>query len=189
MPRTSLANRKIKEARKESLLEAAFLIISEKGLGGLTFNELGKTAGASHGLAYHYFGNREELISALAKAKEKMHTIAWARAQRSGSLEGLGMVTSFFENRDLSDREINFALFELRRDLRKDKDNRQFGPEPLSAMSQLLEQAAREELIPYGDYAEKSRAVFDYLIGYLLRLRESKKAAFNKAACMKLLSY
>ena len=56
-------------------------------------------------------------------------------------------------------------------------------------LSTLLEQAAREELIPYGDYKEKGRALLDYLRGNLIRKETNKKATFDKAAFQKIISY
>ncbi len=189
MPRTPEKNQKIKDERERSLLKAAFSLLKEKGLSHLSFNELGKRAKVSHGLVYHYFENKDDLVKAMQEAVKGFRHAEWGRALRLGSFEGLSVITSFYETADLSEMELSFALFEVNRNLKNEKEDRAFGPDPLMVLSTLLEQTAREELIPYGDYKEKGRALLDYLRGYLIRKETNKKATFDKAAFQKIISY
>lgn len=72
------------------MLEAAVRIVAERGLEELTLAECGEAAGYSRGLAAHYFGSREGLLTAIAN-----HIVAdYSRRLRVGGgrrtgLEGL----------------------------------------------------------------------------------------------------
>ncbi len=190
MPRSPLANREIREARRKEILSAGFAVLAEGGIKKLTFTNVADRIGCPHSLLYHYFANKEELLQALAKESANLHQVEWARAQRVGSIEGLTIVSSFFEeNRLAEEDERNFILFELRRGIREEDDARIFGKDPLSIMAGLLEQAAREELIPFSDYREKAKVIFDYLTGYLVRLSFDEKAAYSKTAFNRLVRY
>ncbi|MEU9885536.1 TetR family transcriptional regulator [Sphaerisporangium sp. NPDC051011] len=47
-----------------ALLAAAIEVVGEKGLRGLTYREVARVAGVTHGLVAHHFGTRQELIRA-----------------------------------------------------------------------------------------------------------------------------
>jgi AcrR family transcriptional regulator len=71
MTRTAINTRRSHSERREeaerSMLDAAVKIVAERGLEDLTLAECGEAAGYSRGLAAHYFGSKEELISAIAQ--------------------------------------------------------------------------------------------------------------------------
>jgi len=48
------------------MLDAAVEIVADRGLEELTLAECGEVAGYSRGLAAHYFGSKEELLTAIA---------------------------------------------------------------------------------------------------------------------------
>lgn len=53
------------------MLKAAVRLIAEKGIAGLTLNDVGEAAGYSRGLPAHYFGTRDKLIGAVARHMTK----------------------------------------------------------------------------------------------------------------------
>lgn len=55
-----------REEAEERMVKAAVQIVAERGLEHLTLAECGEAAGYSRGLAPHYFGSKEGLISAIA---------------------------------------------------------------------------------------------------------------------------
>jgi AcrR family transcriptional regulator len=55
-----------REEAEERMVQAAVQIVAERGLENLTLAECGEAAGYSRGLAPHYFGSKEGLISAIA---------------------------------------------------------------------------------------------------------------------------
>jgi AcrR family transcriptional regulator len=63
-PRQTQAERR--ETAERAILEAAKLIVAERGLEELTLNEAGEAAGYSRALPAHYFKTKSALVQALA---------------------------------------------------------------------------------------------------------------------------
>ncbi|MCC6917835.1 MAG: TetR family transcriptional regulator [Alphaproteobacteria bacterium] len=63
-PRSHAARR---EEAERAMLRAAVMLIAEKGIAGLTLNDVGEAAGYSRGLPAHYFGTRDQLVGAVAR--------------------------------------------------------------------------------------------------------------------------
>ncbi len=65
----SISKRKTQSERRATaegkIIEAATLLIAEKGLGGLTLAEAGEMAGYSRGIASHHFGKKNDLLIAV----------------------------------------------------------------------------------------------------------------------------
>ncbi len=55
-----------REEAEKRMVQAAVQIVGERGLESLTLAECGEAAGYSRGLAPHYFGSKEGLVSAIA---------------------------------------------------------------------------------------------------------------------------
>lgn len=66
MPRTPAANQRRREAQREKILEGARKVFARKGMEA-TMAEVAAEAAVSHGLAYHYFANKETLFHALVE--------------------------------------------------------------------------------------------------------------------------
>jgi AcrR family transcriptional regulator len=49
------------------MLQAGMRLLAQKGFAGLTLNEVGEAAGYSRGLPAHYFGRKDELLTAMAR--------------------------------------------------------------------------------------------------------------------------
>lgn len=76
-----------RETAERAILEAAKLIVAEKGLEELSMNEIGEAAGYSRALPAHYFGSKSALIHALAD-----HILAgYAERMRSSSTPSQGL--------------------------------------------------------------------------------------------------
>lgn len=52
---------------RASLIEAAELVLADRGARGLTLRDVARTAGVSHGAPYHHFGSLEDLLAAVAE--------------------------------------------------------------------------------------------------------------------------
>jgi AcrR family transcriptional regulator len=74
MPRTEAANQQLRETQREKILDAARRVFARKGLAA-TMADVATEAAISHGLAYHYFTNKEALFQALVE-----HTLQERRA-------------------------------------------------------------------------------------------------------------
>jgi AcrR family transcriptional regulator len=66
VPRTEAANQRIREQQRARILEAASEVFARRGLAA-TMAEVAAAAGVSQGLAYRYFGGKEELFHALVE--------------------------------------------------------------------------------------------------------------------------
>src|SRR5258708_911336 len=66
MPRTPAANQRRREAQREKILAGARKVFARKGM-ETTMAEVAAEAAVSHGLAYHYFANKEALFHALVE--------------------------------------------------------------------------------------------------------------------------
>jgi AcrR family transcriptional regulator len=71
MPRTQAANQRRREAQREKILAGARKVFARKGMEA-TMAEVAAEAAVSHGLAYHYFANKEALFHALVE--QTLHT-------------------------------------------------------------------------------------------------------------------
>lgn len=67
MPRTEEANQRIRDERKEQVLQAAAKVFARKGLADTTIVDIAAAAGISHGLAYRYFHSKEEVFATLVE--------------------------------------------------------------------------------------------------------------------------
>jgi TetR/AcrR family transcriptional regulator, transcriptional repressor of bet genes len=63
---------RIRDIRRQELVEAAFKIIKREGLQSTTISKIAREAGASKGVVHHYFKNREQLIE---KTMRYIHTL------------------------------------------------------------------------------------------------------------------
>lgn len=52
---------------RASLLEAAEVVLAERGAQGLTLREVARAAGVSHAAPYHHFASLDELLAAVAE--------------------------------------------------------------------------------------------------------------------------
>jgi AcrR family transcriptional regulator len=67
MPRTEEANQRIRDERKEQVLQAAAKVFARKGLADAKIVDIAAAAGISHGLAYRYFSSKEEVFAELVE--------------------------------------------------------------------------------------------------------------------------
>jgi AcrR family transcriptional regulator len=67
MPRTIEQNARIKEARKNQILDKAAKLFALDGYARVTIDDIVAETGCSHGLFYHYFSSKEDVFKALRK--------------------------------------------------------------------------------------------------------------------------
>lgn len=53
------------DARREELVGLALWLFSERGFEGTTIADIAQASGTAHGLVYHYFRSKDELLSAV----------------------------------------------------------------------------------------------------------------------------
>lgn len=64
MPKTKEQCEKIKQERMEQIYREALRLFAIKGYEAVTADEITKAVGCSHGLLFHYFANKEDLLQA-----------------------------------------------------------------------------------------------------------------------------
>lgn len=53
------------DRRRAELIEAALKLFAERGFRGTTIADIAAATGTAHGLVYHYFGSKDELLAAI----------------------------------------------------------------------------------------------------------------------------
>ena len=67
-PKTKEQYAKIREDRKEEILNAALELFARQGVNHTTMQDIALKAGISKGLIYNYFTNKEDLLNELIKS-------------------------------------------------------------------------------------------------------------------------
>jgi AcrR family transcriptional regulator len=66
-PRKGRTQAERRAEAERRMLQAGMRLLAQKGFAGLTLNEVGEAAGYSRGLPAHYFGRKDELLTAMAR--------------------------------------------------------------------------------------------------------------------------
>ncbi len=80
MPRTFKENEKIKEERKNRILDVSLKLFANLGYENVSMDMIAKKAKCSHGLMYHYFADKNEIIKAHF---EKIKTLLCADVKKA----------------------------------------------------------------------------------------------------------
>ena len=80
---TTTPTRLSRPARREQLLDAALVLVRERGADDLTLVTLAEAAGVSRPITYDHFGTRTGLLLALYRQLEERHRATVAEALRS----------------------------------------------------------------------------------------------------------
>lgn len=67
MGRNEESNRRIRDERREQILNAALKVFARKGAGSAKVSDIASAAGVSHGLVYQYFKSKEVIFETLVE--------------------------------------------------------------------------------------------------------------------------
>lgn len=67
MPRTEKENAKIRERRRNEILDAAVEIFAKKGYEKTSCDDINKKVGCSHGLFYRYFKSKDDIYNGIVE--------------------------------------------------------------------------------------------------------------------------
>ena len=101
MPKTEEQLIRLKEERREVIVQSALKVFCEKGYYGATINDIVKKAKCSHGLFYHYFDSKKEIFDAVCefRGKRMMDFLDEVLSEDSNYLEKLKKMTEYtFDN-------------------------------------------------------------------------------------------
>ena len=90
-PRTSEQFERIREDRKQKLIDAAFHVFAEETYHSASVSKIAKEAGVSKGLLYNYFDTKEDLL----------------RAIMSNLMEEIFQYFDFSDNAPLTDESVS----------------------------------------------------------------------------------
>ncbi|KPM32050.1 Regulatory protein TetR [Croceitalea dokdonensis DOKDO 023] len=79
MPRTLEQNKKIKEASKKRIMEAALKVFGEYGFDGASVSQIAREAGISTGLMYNYFASKDDLVLTIVDDFLEHHFGEWGK--------------------------------------------------------------------------------------------------------------
>lgn len=71
-PRTGEQNQRIRDERREQILQAALAVFARKGWSAAKISDVALESGYSHGLVYHYFKSKDEIFVELARQALEM---------------------------------------------------------------------------------------------------------------------
>lgn len=91
-PRKSRTQAERRAEAERRMLQAAVRILAEKGFAALTLNEVGEAAGYSRGLPAHYFGRKDELLSAVGRYIVSRFSKGLRRPRNEPPLQGLAAI-------------------------------------------------------------------------------------------------
>ncbi len=134
MPRTEEENLRIREEQKRHIIKSAVRVLARKGLSATKIADIAAEAEVSYGLVYHYFSNKEQILSELLEeALERGSNNVQRALEASGTswdrLEMFvaGALQSFQEHPEflvvlyqaLHDEEVHSKLWERVQDKRR----------------------------------------------------------------------
>ncbi|GIQ69049.1 TetR/AcrR family transcriptional regulator [Xylanibacillus composti] len=103
--------KQIREERKDQILNAALTVFAEYGIEGTKMNMIAKAAGLSHGLMYHYFKSKEEvLITSLQWAMNGAEV--FIEEVRSSKDSPLGKIAHFTRSALTADNHVIFRVIQ-----------------------------------------------------------------------------
>src|SRR5258707_11028498 len=86
MPRTEQAYERIRDERREQVIQAAAQVFARKGLADTKIADIAAAADISHGLVYRYFKSKEEVFAAVVeRAVQGINRVAQEALQQPGT--------------------------------------------------------------------------------------------------------
>lgn len=95
MPRTKEQNQKILDARKQDIINCAISLLAYNNYNEVSIDEIASKLKMSHGLFYHYFKNKIDLISTILVYAEK--NVLASLGEDLINLEGEELLYTFFD--------------------------------------------------------------------------------------------
>lgn len=85
------------DLKREAILASALKLFAIKGYGTTSIDEIAKDAKVSHGLVYHYFKNKEEILEIILEtAKEAIEKFGQPQGKDETSLQAFRRITDGF---------------------------------------------------------------------------------------------
>ena len=122
MPKTALQNALIREKRKNAIMETALKQFALKGIDNISIDDIAQAMHISHGLFYHYFTDKTDLINAIIeKGKETIgKSVSELINNNVGGKDFIEELTKFYlSNIQASDSKAYYIYLLLSLNLQK----------------------------------------------------------------------
>lgn len=116
MPKTNLQTSILKEKRRVLIMEKALKLFATYGVDNITIDDIADSLKISHGLFYHYFKNKNDLIDEIIKKSKDVFSILLSQlnSEDKSPKEIVRFLSEFILNELKEDEEnayyINFFL-------------------------------------------------------------------------------
>lgn len=116
MPKTNLQTSILKEKRRVLIMEKALKLFATYGVDNITIDDIADSLKISHGLFYHYFKDKNDLIDEIIKKSKDVFTILLSQlnSEDKSPKEIVRFLSEFILNELKEDEEnayyINFFL-------------------------------------------------------------------------------
>ncbi|MCH3976942.1 MAG: TetR/AcrR family transcriptional regulator [Bacilli bacterium] len=111
MPRTALENAKIRDQRRQDLLNVCLELFSRQGFEAVTINDIVHLADCSHGLFYHYFRDKDDAFLAVINMtlNDMKQLFPYLEGMKEKPRNGLRDLTSYLLEIVSKDRNRSFV--------------------------------------------------------------------------------
>ena len=184
MPRTDEQNQQIKDRRRAKIIRAAIRVFATKGYNEVSVDDITKDARCSHGLFYHYFDNKAEILAAIVDEiiVPSSYYAPCHKALEAKGVAGLKVLLSFFNGVWAAGPSVfNTAWLACQTSQIEDvpetivpfvKENNLY-----ETVCVLVEQGQKEKKIVPGDPKEIALGLTDIIANNFLRLvNDGKKS-------------
>lgn len=172
MPRSKEDFRVISDERRQSIIDASLRLFSVYGYDSISIDDITKASKCSHGLFYHYFNSKADLLHnlmkyILARWDKKIATLDFEQK----AIFVLKDVTNFFVETLKGEDEDAYILylfltFHLQKKVpAPPKTDKKRKPGPLRRLANLIKQGQADGDFEQGDYLEYLRAYLACLQG------------------------
>lgn len=114
MPKTPAQNKAIREKRRNEIMNAALILFSKHGFDNVSVSSINKKAKISHGLFYHYFENKQDVLFAILRNESQTNLALQEIIElaKTSPYEGVSELTIFI-SKGLANKKDNLFPHEI----------------------------------------------------------------------------
>ncbi len=174
MPRSKEQNAVLRDERKQKILSEALRLFAIRGFDNVTIDDITKACECSHGLFYHYFRNRNDVLKAVLKWRDETYPEYVMPIHEALALEGirgLKLIADYCIKISKAPIEMLYfsRLTSISRYASKQAPKKLFNEDVFASICTLINQAMQREEIRKGKVEEIALLFFDFVSGATYR--------------------